>query len=311
MLRVSIPTGAPAPIQTSKKLQMIAEDMKEDGYTPLLSADGPSHEPSSALRSGRAGRDNVEPSSAPRSYKWLKEIETDVLRTCPADAVGEFDGIIWRNSTSTITDRDSSPRRTPSTSPIKNNGSSLSGSGGSGGGSPGSRGGPRKIRSSIALRGNLFGPDISRNDGGGGAGGGGRGDGISGGGGSKSSARGERRKATQQTPRDSSVGIGPAKETVGSAGEGRVGAAVEAQAGSGEAEAAAGGVEGNGNIPEAFWEGGGEEVVSRRFSVAGGGTREKLRRVLRAFAVYNRRVSYCQVRPERCCCCCWCGAALR
>lgn len=28
----------------------------------------------------------------------------------------------------------------------------------------------------------------------------------------------------------------------------------------------------------------------------GGGTREKLRRVLRAYAVYNRRVSYCQVR---------------
>ncbi|CAN0209230.1 unnamed protein product, partial [Hapterophycus canaliculatus] len=27
---------------------------------------------------------------------------------------------------------------------------------------------------------------------------------------------------------------------------------------------------------------------------AGGGTRDKLRRVLRAFAVYNRRVSYCQ-----------------
>lgn len=34
----------------------------------------------------------------------------------------------------------------------------------------------------------------------------------------------------------------------------------------------------------------------KRFSVAGGGTRDKLRRVLRAFAVYNRRVSYCQVR---------------
>lgn len=33
----------------------------------------------------------------------------------------------------------------------------------------------------------------------------------------------------------------------------------------------------------------------RRLTLTGGGTRDKLRRVLRAFAVYNRRVSYCQV----------------
>ena len=162
---------------------MIAEDTKEDGYSPLLSADGPSHEPSSALRSGGAGRDNVEPSSAPRSYKWLKEIETDVLRTCPADAVGEFDGIIWRNSTSTITDRDSSPRRTPGTSPPKNNGSSRSGGFGGSGGSPRSGGGIRSVRSSIALRSTLFGPDISRSNGGGGGGAGGDGGGDRGGGG--------------------------------------------------------------------------------------------------------------------------------
>lgn len=33
----------------------------------------------------------------------------------------------------------------------------------------------------------------------------------------------------------------------------------------------------------------------RKLTSTGGGTRDKLRRVLRAFAVYNRRVSYCQV----------------
>ena len=42
--------------------------------------------------------------------------------------------------------------------------------------------------------------------------------------------------------------------------------------------------------------GGGGESGRRTLTVTGGGTRDKLRRVLRAFAVYNRRVSYCQVR---------------
>lgn len=49
---------------------------------------------------------------------------------------------------------------------------------------------------------------------------------------------------------------------------------------------------------------GGGERTKRRLSVTGGGTRDKLRRVLRAFAVYNRRVSYCQVRRAAAVVCC-------
>lgn len=126
----------------------------------------------------------------PKCHKWLEEIETDVLRTCPGDetpgedAIDEFNAAISQQS-STTAERD-----------------------GSGGDKPDGT----RVRFSIA-----------------------------------------------------------------SALLGSGGAVVEGSAG------VVSGEDGDG-VNE-----------KRNLTISGGGTRDKLRRVLRAFAVYNRRVSYCQV----------------
>lgn len=167
--------------------------------------------------------DGVEEEPLPtpirKSYKWLDEIETDVLRTCPPDAVEDFDRAFSRSPTGVRDGVDGvhdgvSASRTPRDTRKK--GTTISGdsNGMENGGAP------------------VSGRDEHFNE------------------------------ATSPSSRD--VGFG--------------------------------GDEDKGGQRAALFKGqSGSSRTGRRLSLTGGGTREKLRRVLRAFAVYNRRVSYCQV----------------
>lgn len=165
--------------------------------------------PQAAAETG-AG-DSTEQGPARRSSKWLEEIETDVLRTCPADAVEEFDGAIFRNSAADVT----------SSSSREETGIGYSGIGG--------------IVTEDSRAGN----------------------------GSNAISGAD----------DFGTGTTPSLLTTGTE-EGTLSEDVATAA----AAVATEGVNGGTTV-----------------SATGGGMRNKLRRVLRAFAVYNRRVSYCQV----------------
>ncbi len=178
-------------------------------------------------------QDKGVPPPTPKCHKWLEEIETDVLRTCPddesavKDAAAEFDtAISQRNVAAAARERDAAE---------------------TGDSSPSDAGGPTTGGVRFAI------PDTSR---------GSSDDDLSGAVELSPVAAGEgsARKEGEAVPSEATVATNP-----------RSGAEVLSGPG------------------------GGGERAKRMLSVTGGGTRDKLRRVLRAFAVYNRRVSYCQV----------------
>lgn len=158
------------------------------------------------------GRASSQP-PATKCYKWLEEIDTDVLRTCPADTIPGSNEI------------------PPSTTRIAVHGGPTDDSVDDGIGTGG-----KGVAGTEALAGGASPP--------------------------------------------SSTGLVPKRaEAKGEKEEGVVG----------EASSVDGGL-----VAEELTEDPMETVTSSG-SVSGGGTRNKLRRVLRAFAVHNRRVSYCQV----------------
>lgn len=179
-------------------MQSISEEEERDGRTsPLVTANSDLLRDTGAPLATTGTEEHDTPPPTLKCHKWLEEIETDVLRTCPGDdtagedAIDEFNAAISRQS-STAAGQD----------------------GGSGTGddtlSSTRSGGSTRVRFSFT---------------------------------------------------DSSFGS--------------------------SSGAVVGGNEDGAN-------------EKRRLSTTGGGTRDKLRRVLRAFAVYNRRVSYCQVCTVQC-----------
>jgi len=221
--------------KAAKENQGISEEEERGGRTsPQANEnhDG-SQDSGTSLAEMGDSQDNGVPPPTPKCHKWLDEIDTDVLRTCPddnsavEDAAAEFDtAISQRHAASATRERDTSE---------------------AGDKSPSDAGGPTTgVRFAI--------PDTSR---------GSSDDDLSG-----------------------AVELSPVAAGEGSAQKGGGATASEAMlviSSSSGVDVLAG--------PD-----GGGERGKRTLSVTGGGTRDKLRRVLRAFAVYNRRVSYCQVR---------------
>lgn len=173
------------------------------------------------------------PTPPPRCHKWLEEIETDVLRTCPGDdaagedAVNEFDSALSKNAAAAAAASDGGEIDDTGTPPANESRSrgrfsvSFSSFGGS---------------STVKAVGNSGGGAVAED-----------------------------------------LGSDGRKTSTAPGGQGRDSAPTEGE------EMVAG------------VRGGSGAIVRSKFSATGGGMRDKLRRVLRAFAVYNRRVSYCQV----------------
>lgn len=180
--------------------------------------------------------------ATPKYHKWLDEIETDVLRTCPDDdtntsvddAVKEFDSAISKQI---------SARAAPGSREIGDSTFDTSAVSGS-----------SRVRFREVSFGSTSGAVDSVDD----------------------SNTAVVEDAASAAPGEGAVSVEEVKEAVR-----RPSALAVSPGGATGVPAGSDGVGARGK---------------RRFSVAGGGTRDKLRRVLRAFAVYNRRVSYCQVR---------------
>lgn len=214
--------------------------------------------PGGAARSGTSGSCAAErraPLSIapPNSHKWLEEIDTDVLRTCPDDAA---------------------PARYPEPPPVTASSEEKS---------PGGTGSLRP------------GPTSSNKAGAAGEGSGG------------DAGVGEAPKHGKlEHPQDSRKPRPLLDVGRGFLGQKAAGEGSKAKAPAGDGEGAA---VGEGGVAADASPGGGDsgerggvsapgtdgDEDSSTWRVSWGGTREKLRRVLRAFAVYNRRVSYCQV----------------
>ncbi|CBJ30656.1 conserved unknown protein [Ectocarpus siliculosus] len=220
----------------AKEMQRILEEEERNGRaSPSAGARAAAlFRDSGGLRAvaGGCDGDGDTPAPPPRCHKWLEEIETDVLRTCPGDdaagedAVNEFDSVLSKNTAAAAA---------------------------SDGGEIGDTGTPpanesSRVRFSVSF--SSFGSSNS--------------------------------SSTVKAVANRSSGA--VAEDLGSDGrrsstapvQGRDSAPTEGE------EVVAGGRGGSGAI------------VRNKFSATGGGMRDKLRRVLRAFAVYNRRVSYCQ-----------------
>lgn len=194
------------------------------------------------------------PTPPARCYKWLEEIDTDVLRTCPADAVDEFDRTI--EATAATSRRRESLYSTFGTPPATKSSGDV------------------KAASALAVA-PILSSSCDRREGGidevvlsrG------------------SDGEGPIHPSTPTRP------LYPTEEEGGSSLGLVAGSPTEAAGGAG------GGV---GVVSSSVESEEGASLRRRELggtmeSVIGGGTREKLRRVLRAFAVYNRRISYCQV----------------
>lgn len=184
---------------------------------------------------GGCDGDGDTPAPPPRCHKWLEEIETDVLRTCPGDdaagedAVNEFDSVLSKNTAAAAAASDGGKIGDTGTPPANES---------------------SRVRFSVGF--SSFGSSSSS---------------IS------------------------------AVKTVGNRSSG----AVAEDLGSDGRKSSTAPVQGRDSAPTegeevvAGGRGGSGAIVRNKFSATGGGMRDKLRRVLRAFAVYNRRVSYCQV----------------
>lgn len=196
------------------------------------------------------------PAPPARCYKWLEEIDTDVLRTCPADAVDEFDRTI--EATAATSRRRESLYSTFGTPPATKLSDDV-----------------EAASALIAVTPTMLSSSCDRRK---------RGiDGVV-----ISSGREGEGPLHPSTP---TRPLYPTEEEGGSSLGLVAGWPTEAAGGAG------GGV---GVVPSSVESEEGASLRRRELgrtmeSVIGGGTREKLRRVLRAFAVYNRRISYCQV----------------
>lgn len=197
-------------------MQSISEEEERDGRSsPLMRARFDQLQVSAAphAQTGSAG-DNGAPPSIPKCHKWLEEIETDVLRTCPGDksavedAADEFDAALSQEDSAEVGD--------------------------------GAFSSSTRVRFSMT--------DTSFGDSSGGA-------------------------VVEMSPVVAAQGVAST--------EGDLVPALAVGPNSSGAEVLSG--EGEGGLS------------GKKLGNTGGGTRDKLRRVLRAFAVYNRRVSYCQV----------------
>lgn len=210
-------------------MQSILEEEGRDGRaSPPIKAKHDLLQASAAPQEETGNKeDNGTPPPIPKCHKWLEEIETDVLRTCPGDESAAED------AADELDDAASSQKNSAEI----DNGSHSGGS-------------STRVRFCIT--------DTSLGD-------------------SMSGAVG---------PVDGSSGAVVEMSPV-AAGQG---------AASTEGEVAPALVVGRNSSGAGVLSGGGEGGASgRKLGNTGGGTRDKLRRVLRAFAVYNRRVSYCQV----------------
>ena len=213
-------------------MQSMSEEEERDGRSsPMVPVRYDQLQGSAAPHPQAGSReDSRTQPPVPKCHKWLEEIETDVLRTCPGDkspvedAVDEFDAAISQQDPAAA-----APEGTE-----VGDGAFSSHPGGS----------SARVRFSIT--------DTSFGD-------------------SSSGA------VVEMSP------VAPvAAATAGAAAtEGGVVPALAVSLNSSGAEALSG--EGKGG------------ASGKKLASTGGGTRDKLRRVLRAFAVYNRRVSYCQV----------------
>lgn len=198
----------------------MSEEEERDGRSSPVMRVMYEHLQGSAAPRAQTGRreDNDTSPPIPKCHKWLEEIETDVLRTCPGDksavedAADEFDTAISQKESAEV-----------------GHGAFSSHSGGS----------STRVRFSIT--------DTSFGESSGGA-------------------------LVEMSPVVAAQGT--------SSAEGDLVRALTVSTNSRGAEVLSG--EGEGG-------------ASQKKLGSGGGTRDKLRRVLRAFAVYNRRVSYCQV----------------
>lgn len=218
-------------MQAAKELQSISEEEERDGRaSPPMKAryDQSQGSPAPQAKTG-SKEDSGTPPRVPQCHKWLEEIETDVLRTCPGDtsavedAGDEFDAVI-------------SQKKHAAAAP---EGSEV------GDGTFSSHYGGSSTRVRFSMTDTSFGDSSS----------------------------------------GAVVEMSPVVAAQGAAyTEGEVVPALVVSPNSSGARVLSG--EGAGG-------------ASRKKLVGtGGGTRDKLRRVLRAFAVYNRRVSYCQVCAE-------------
>lgn len=230
------------PVQAAKELQSMSEEEERDGrsspmlrvkYDQLQGSGAPHMQ---AAGSSREGHDAQQQPPTPRCHKWLEEIETDVLRTCPGDksavedAADEFDAAISRKGAA---------------AGAPGGGGAEVGDGAFGSHPGGGGGGSARVRFSIT--------DTSFGDSSGGA-------------------------VVEMSPVAAFQGAAASAEggVVPALAVSANGSGVEAPSGEG-----VGGASG------------------KKLASTGGGTRDKLRRMLRAFAVYNRRVSYCQVRAHK------------
>eukprot|EP00903_Cladosiphon_okamuranus_P015270 g14111.t1 len=205
--------------RAAKKIQSMSEEEERDGRSsPMVRVKYEHLQGSAAPRAQTGGiEDNDTSPPIPKCHKWLEEIETDVLRTCPGDksavedAADEFDAAISKDSVEI------------------GDGAFSSHSGGS----------STRVRFSIT--------DMAFGDSSGGA-------------------------VVEMSPVVAAQGAASA--------EGDLVPPIAVSTNSSGAEVLSG--EGEGG------------ASGKKLGSTGGGTRDKLRRVLRAFAVYNRRVSYCQ-----------------
>ncbi|CAN0009708.1 unnamed protein product [Ectocarpus fasciculatus] len=219
----------------AKEMQRVLEEEERNGRaSPSAGASATAlFRDSGGIRAVAGGRDGDgdTPAPPPRFHKWLEEIETDVLRTCPGDdaagedAVNEFDSALSKNTAAA-----------------------------SDGGEMGDTGTPPPANESSRVR---FSVSFSS--------------------------------------------FGSSSSTVKAVGNSSSSGAVAEDLGSdGRKPSTAPGGQGRNSAPTEGEEivagvrGGSGAIVRNKFSATGGGMRDKLRRVLRAFAVYNRRVSYCQ-----------------
>lgn len=195
-------------------MKSISEEEERDGrVSPLMRAKHDQLQASAAPHAESGSKEaNETPPTIPKCHKWLEEIETDVLRTCPGDksavedAAEEFDAAISQNSSAAAA-------------------------------AEGTEVGDGASSSTTRVRFSVTGTPF--------------GDSSSG-------------AVVEMSPFAAPQGATSA--------EGEVVPTLEVLSGGGEGGAS-----------------------RRKLGSTGGGTRDKLRRVLRAFAVYNRRVSYCQV----------------
>eukprot|EP00752_Nemacystus_decipiens_P002242 g2125.t1 len=207
--------------KAAKEMQSLSEEEERDGRSSPMVRVKCDHLQGSAAPNPQTGSTEYDDTQTPtpKCHKWLEEIETDVLRTCPddksavKDAADEFDAAISQKTGAKV--------------------------GGDGAFNSHLGGNSARVRFSII--------DTSFGDSSGGA-------------------------VVEMSP------VVAAHETAST--EGGLVPSLAGTPNNSEAEMRSG--EGDGGES-------GNKIAS-----TGGGTRDKLRRVLRAFAVYNRRVSYCQ-----------------